>query len=484
MKLDAAGNTNDQLRAYHFVYGGNLALTNLGGALTAGHGFKLFNAGGYSAAFSTIAPAAPGPGLVWDLTALSQNGLLGVLPTNGLVIYQQPAAINKAYVGGSRTFTVIAGSVAPLTYQWWFNGTNAIPGATNASWTLSNAQLGHAGIYSCIVRNSFGSLAVTAVTVPSGTYAPVVLADHPLGCWHLNEGNGNPAKAAFAGEVAYDYVGGYDGIYTTNVQLGVQGLQAFDADTAASFGTLATSGSYVGGIGGIDFSQQGSNSQFSVEAWVRPNRQTMENGIVTLGYGSGGEQFDLDNTYPNSYWRFFVRDAQGNSYAAISTNAPDGNWHHLVGVCDQPNGAVYLYLDGVLTATSSVPVGAAVLAATMPMTIGARAAGGSSAKPDLQFIGTIDEVALYNYALTATQVASHYSAAASQQAKPIIFLQPQSQTNALGSTATFTVTATGTPPSGYQWQCNGTNLTDNPRISGSFSNTLTISNVLANDAGN
>ena len=41
MKLDAAGNTNDQLRAYHFVYGGNLALTNLGGALTAGHGFKL-----------------------------------------------------------------------------------------------------------------------------------------------------------------------------------------------------------------------------------------------------------------------------------------------------------------------------------------------------------------------------------------------------------------------------------------------------------
>ena len=36
--------------------------------------------------------------------------------------------------------------------------------------------------------------------------------------------------------------------------------------------------------------------------------------------------------------------------------------------------------------------------------------------------------------------------------QPVITQQPQNQTNLLGSTATFQVTATGTPPLSYQWR--------------------------------
>ncbi len=66
---------------------------------------------------------------------------------------------------------------------------------------------------------------------------------------------------------------------------------------------------------------------------------------------------------------------------------------------------------------------------------------------------------------------------------PYITAQPSSLTNAAGTTATFAVTAAGFPPPAYQWQMNGTNLTDGGRVSGTISNLLTIASVGMADAG-
>jgi hypothetical protein len=64
--------------------------------------------------------------------------------------------------------------------------------------------------------------------------------------------------------------------------------------------------------------------------------------------------------------------------------------------------------------------------------------------------------------------------------------QPQSRTNNAGTRATFTVAATGSPLN-YQWRRDGVDLTDGPNIfgsiSGSTSPSLSLSNVLAADAG-
>jgi Ig-like domain-containing protein/immunoglobulin I-set domain protein len=65
---------------------------------------------------------------------------------------------------------------------------------------------------------------------------------------------------------------------------------------------------------------------------------------------------------------------------------------------------------------------------------------------------------------------------------PEIIAQPFSQTNNATSIATFSVTGRNTISS-YQWQKNGTNFSDAGKISGSAAATLTISNVLAADAG-
>lgn len=67
---------------------------------------------------------------------------------------------------------------------------------------------------------------------------------------------------------------------------------------------------------------------------------------------------------------------------------------------------------------------------------------------------------------------------------PSITTQPQSQTVLFGSNAVLTVVATGQTPLFYQWLLNGADLGDSAHISGSTNATLTVSNVVASDAGN
>jgi uncharacterized repeat protein (TIGR03803 family) len=66
---------------------------------------------------------------------------------------------------------------------------------------------------------------------------------------------------------------------------------------------------------------------------------------------------------------------------------------------------------------------------------------------------------------------------------PQITVQPASQSLLVGGTAVFSVAAVGDLPLGYQWQENGTNLTDGGQISGSATSTLTLSNLVETNAG-
>jgi formylglycine-generating enzyme required for sulfatase activity len=66
---------------------------------------------------------------------------------------------------------------------------------------------------------------------------------------------------------------------------------------------------------------------------------------------------------------------------------------------------------------------------------------------------------------------------------PVILSQPQDQQVTGGSTAVFAVQAKGGVPMSYRWQRDGLYLTDDGRISGSQSSTLSIGNVMNSDAG-
>ncbi len=65
---------------------------------------------------------------------------------------------------------------------------------------------------------------------------------------------------------------------------------------------------------------------------------------------------------------------------------------------------------------------------------------------------------------------------------PSITQQPVSQSVAIAGTASFTIGAAGDPPLSYQWQKNGSDLTNGGRVSGATSTTLQITDVNGGDA--
>ena len=98
-------------------------------------------------------------------SVLSSNAVLtvfvpGVPPT---ILSQTPNQI--VLLGNTATFSVTAGGSVPLSYFWQRNGA-LIPGATNSSYALHNAQLSDSGSkFHCLVTNAFGSAASTNVSL-------------------------------------------------------------------------------------------------------------------------------------------------------------------------------------------------------------------------------------------------------------------------------------------------------------------------------
>jgi len=373
----------------------------------------------------------PGPTEHVDLN-LANGTLAQLVATLGTTtlpsLIQLPPANLTLYAGQSFTYTVLGSGATPFYYQWYY-GTNTstpIANATNASYTAL-AALGRAS-YLCQVSNSFNGFRVTnllmtltGVAPPAHLYPLTVLSNNPIAYWRLDETNGT---------IAYDYVGGHNAAYT-QVQQGVAGYNpAEDPDYAALFGTNSltqtsyASNSYAlelnqssNGLPNIDFATTG-NAEFSVEAWVNLNPQTSGGGIITKGYGHG-EQFALDLGAPNTDFRFFVRNfSASTSYVCNSTNHPDGNWHHLVGMCDEVQTNAWLCVDGVIAAKVGITSGAGLHEPAEGtaglgdnrVSIGARLSSQTSTAFNLQTVGTVDEVAIYNYALSSNQVAAHHLA--------------------------------------------------------------------------
>jgi uncharacterized delta-60 repeat protein len=66
---------------------------------------------------------------------------------------------------------------------------------------------------------------------------------------------------------------------------------------------------------------------------------------------------------------------------------------------------------------------------------------------------------------------------------PVITQQPADTETVSGSNATFTATVGGTSPLAFQWQFNGTNVMNGPKISGATNSSLVLSNVATTNMG-
>ena len=89
--------------------------------------------------------------------------VLSTTMSNTPTIIADPQSVD-AVVGSSATMSVRA--IGPsLCYQWFFQDTNAIPGATNSALTLTNITFQQSGSYSVEVYNETGQVFAPAVSL-------------------------------------------------------------------------------------------------------------------------------------------------------------------------------------------------------------------------------------------------------------------------------------------------------------------------------
>jgi hypothetical protein len=399
--------------------------------------------------------------------------------TNPFTLY---GGASPATSGSSPAFSVSVYGAQPFSYQWRTNGA-AVVGATNASFTFTNCQMTSPTNFQCVVTNSLGSVTaawmVVYVAAPTAPFPQAVLADRPVCYWRLNEpddqlGDGNP------GVICNDYQSGNNGLYT-NVNLGLTGYNSTTdpTETAAQFGSPGSPSIASWVATNVDFSApSGSNSEFTVAVWANGNNaaQLGNAGLVTKGLWAA-EQFTLDEGAANSALRFTVRTAPGTSYYSANSSfqlGHDAAWHFVVGVCDEANGKLLLYVDGQVVGTGSFPTNSGILSTAEPLTIGARK--GAAGAYNNQFWGFLNEVAVYNYALSSNQILHQVQVAG---IAPFMTLQPPANTNvSYGDTLVVPAAAFGTPPLFYNWY----DVNASAYIDGQTNATLVLNNMTNSDS--
>jgi hypothetical protein len=381
-----------------------------------------------------------------ELQAIYNAGSLGkcFTPTPPLITVQPTD--QTVPLGGNVTFTVAASGTQPLSYQWLNDGTN-ISGATSASLMFANVQLTQAGSYSVVITNFAGTTnSSSAILVVSTNISCAPVPSGLVGWWR---GEGNT-------------------------------LQSFGTNTGTLIGNTHFGPGEVGQAfvfdGSGDGVQIGDPAQlhlqnFTIEAWIKRASTTvasldpLQSGEIFV-YSWGGYALALwDDGRP-------LLGKVGYSYVSPSFAITDTNTFHHVAVTKSGTNVIF-YLDGVSQVVGPYNT---LFEFNGPVAIGAR--GGDIAA---SFLGSIDEVSIYNRDLSAAEIQSIYIAGSygkcTAPVAPTVVTQPTNQTVFVGATVTFTTIVSGSPPFSYQWMSNGIAIT------GATTSSLVLTNVQFAQAG-
>ncbi len=395
----------------------------------------------------------------------SSNAVLTVILVNvAPAISEQPQDQNVNQ-GSPATFTVMATGTPAPAYQWRFNGTN-ISGATDSSYVLADAQPANAGGYSVVVTNVAGS--VTSSNAMLSVNVAPALATQPQD-QNVNQGSNAVFSVVATGTPAPSYqwrkngtpIGGATGTsYTVaDAQPGDAGSYSVVVSNIAGTVPSANAVLTVNVAPAITTQpadqnvNQTSNAVFSVEATgtPAPSYQWRKDG-TPIG-GATGTSYTVANAQPGD----------AGSYSVVVSN--------IAGTVPSANAVLTV---NVAPAITTQPADQNVNQ-TSNAVFSVEATGTPAPAYQWRFNGTnISGATDSSYVLADAQPANagSYSVVVSNVAgtvtsadavltvnvPPGITGQPQSVTVAIGSNVTFTVTATGTLPLGYQWRFNGTNL--------------------------
>jgi hypothetical protein len=221
-------------------------------------------------------------------------------------------------------------------------------------------------------------------------YYDVVMDDTPVAYWRLNELSGTSVS---------DSAGTHTGTLYQPVTLGEPGPLMYDPDPAMDFG---------GGRVAVPYASDLDGTAFSIECWARadalgedlywrtPMMYRWVDPATSPAYKCYGYNLYADKD--NDNWEFWIgRGPTTAGFAVLNGPVVEiGKWTHMVGTYD--GTAMRFYVNGDLMGSSVQPYGVLPSGkATFNI--------GTGASP---WLGGLDEMAVYNYALSAEQVEQHY----------------------------------------------------------------------------
>jgi hypothetical protein len=400
---------------------------------------------------------------------------------------------------------VVTGSL-PMNYQWYFNGA-PLPGETNQWLMLPAIQPGQAGSYQFTVSNNYGSVTSQVAMV----FESPGFIGQPANQAVLVGGTASfSAVAVGIGTLGYQWYfngapltddGRVSGSTTTN--LTISNVQSNNAGSYVlvatnNFGPVASQAAILTPLFPAVIVDQpasqavllSSNAVFSASAsgteplafqWYF-NGAPLTNGGRISGAATNTLSITSIQTNDTGSYQLFVTNSYGSATSSMATLTV------LVpaSITSQPSNQAAL-----LNTTASFTAAAAGTPALTyqwyfngaPLTDTGRVTGSGTTNLSISNLQSND-FGPYQFVVT-----NDFGSATS----PIVSLTllipaaiaapPANLSVPLSSNATFTVSAIGTAPLGYQWYFNGTLLTNNSHIAGSTTTNLSISSVQTNDNG-
>ncbi len=225
-----------------------------------------------------------------------------------------------------------------------------------------------------------------ATSVTSSVYRSAVLGDGPVAYWRLDETSGT---------TAHDVTGhGHDGAYAASCALDVAGALLDDTDPAVRFDGMTSAVSLP--PTDLDFS---GTAPFSVEAWVNVAHTTNQFRHAVNHESQTGDREGYAMFLQTSGNLAFERFVAANGNTLQGPVAKLNQWYYVVGTYD--GAKLTFYVNAAMVAQAGDARSRSPLADDFY--IGA----GETIK---FFDGVVDEVAIYDKALTPAQIAAHYHA--------------------------------------------------------------------------
>ncbi|MBI9016046.1 MAG: immunoglobulin domain-containing protein [Phycisphaerae bacterium] len=319
--------------------------------------------------------ATPYQGKVWSFTVVPQVVLIDTDP------------ISQTVAAGE-TVTLSSIALNAETYKWTKDGADItaanVTGINTDTLTITNTQLADEGFYACVASNTVPSQATTA--------SAQIMTKRLVGHWTFDN-------------VLTDAITGVDAeIVDPNSENEIAPTVEFDTtDAIVGSGCLLLDNAVEAEGGWLQI--PGTEEIYN----FYPQGLTVSTWSKTPADQSGEYKNIVEKNSGDVASRMFQRVAgtqglfrMGPAVAWTNASISDGNWHLMTTTYDPETGIAQVYQNGVAKGFSVMEPTAA--GNTAPLVI-----GGSFSETGMGWIGSIDDVKIYNYPLSPVEVAYSYT---------------------------------------------------------------------------